>query len=66
VVKIRAVLDGTYELAVFDRDYSSDFSTGAKEGVTTKWNVDTIKGVVFFAGGCGFWTYSLYSHETVD
>ena len=36
VVKIRSALDDTYELAVFDRDYSSDFSTGAKEGVATK------------------------------
>jgi len=56
VVKIRSALDGTFELAVFDRDYSSDFSTGAKEGVATKWTIDTLKGVVFSAGGCGFWT----------
>jgi S1-C subfamily serine protease len=56
VVKIRSALDGTYELAVFDRDYTSDFNTGAKEGVATKWTVDSLKGVVFTAGGCGFWT----------
>ena len=64
VVKIRSALDGTYELAVFDRDYSSDFSTGAKEGVATKWTVDTLKGVVFAAGGCGFWTCT-YGRGTV-
>lgn len=64
VVKIRSALDGTYELAVFDRDYTSDFSSGAKEGVATKWTVDTLKGVVFTAGGCGFWTCT-YGRGTV-
>jgi hypothetical protein len=64
VVKIRSALDGTYELAVFDRDYTSDFNSGAKEGVATKWTVDTLKGVVFTAGGCGFWTCT-YGRGTV-
>jgi hypothetical protein len=64
VVKIRSALDGTFELAVFDRDYTSDFSTGAKEGVATKWTIDTLKGVVFSAGGCGFWTCT-YGRGTV-
>lgn len=66
VVKIRSALDGTYELAVFDRDYTTDFNTGAKEGVATKWTIDTLKGVVFTAGGCGFWTCTAGRGTVVD
>jgi S1-C subfamily serine protease len=66
VVKIRSALDGTYELAVFDRDYTTDFNTGAKEGVATKWTIDTLKGVVFTAGGCGFWTCTAGRGTVID
>jgi len=66
VVRIRSALEGTYELAVFDRDYTSDFNTGAKEGVATKWTTDLLKGVVFTAGGCGFWTCTYGRGTVVD
>lgn len=56
IVKIKSELDGSYDLAVFDRDYSDNFSTGAKEGVVTKWTIDSVAGVTYTGGGCGFWT----------
>ena len=31
IVKIKSDLDGSYELAVFDRDYFADINTGARE-----------------------------------
>lgn len=66
VVKIRSTLDGSSELAVFDRDYLSDFNTGAKEGVATKWTVDTLKGVVYSGGGCGFWSCTRVKSTVAD
>jgi len=56
IVKLKSKLDGSYELVVFDRDFTDSFSTGAKEGVITRWTVDTLKGITYTAGGCGFWT----------
>ena len=56
IVKVTSALDGEYELAVFDRDYTDSFSTGAKEGVVTKWTTDLLRGYTYSAGGCGFWT----------
>ena len=56
IVKTKSELDGSYDLAVFDRDYSDDFNTGAKEGVITKWTIDSVAGITYTAGGCGFWT----------
>ena len=47
---------GSHELTIFDRDYKSDFSTGAILGYYTKWTVDQLHGYVFTNGGCGFWT----------
>ena len=58
IVKRKSELDGGYELFVFDRDYSSSFSTGSKEGVVTRWSMDNVKGITYTAGGCGFWTCS--------
>ena len=49
-------MDGNYELAVFDRDYTDSFSTGSKEGAVTKWTTDQLRGYTYSAGGCGFWT----------
>ena len=56
IVKVKSALDGNYELAVFDRDYTDSFSTGAKEGAVTKWTTDQLRGYTYSAGGCGFWT----------
>ena len=56
IVKFKSALDGGYELAVFDRDYTDSFSSGAKEGVVTRWSIDSLKGITYTAGGCGFWT----------
>lgn len=56
IIKFKSALDGRYELVVFDRDHSSDFNTGAKEGVVTRWTTDSLQGVTYTAGGCGFWT----------
>ena len=36
ILKFKSALDGGYELAVFDRDYTDSFSSGAKEGVVTR------------------------------
>ena len=55
IVKIKSDLDGSYELAVFDRDYFADINTGAKRGVATKWTIDTLRGVTYTQGGCGLW-----------
>ena len=56
IVKTKSELDSSYDLAVFDRDYTDDFNTGAKEGVITKWTIDSVAGITYTAGGCGFWT----------
>jgi S1-C subfamily serine protease len=56
IIKLKSALDGSYELIVFDRDYASNFNSGAKEGVITRWSIDTLKGITYTAGGCGFWT----------
>ena len=56
IVKVKSALDGNYELAVFDRDYTDSFSTGSKEGAVTKWTTDQLRGYTYSAGGCGFWT----------
>ena len=56
IVKVKSALDGNYELAVFDRDYTDNFSTGSKEGAVTKWSTDQLRGYTYSAGGCGFWT----------
>ena len=56
ILKFKSALDGGYELAVFDRDYTDSFSSGAKEGVVTRWTIDSLKGITYTAGGCGFWT----------
>ena len=56
IVKVKSALDGNYELAVFDRDYTDSFSTGAKEGAVTKWTTDQLRGYTYSSGGCGFWT----------
>lgn len=56
VVRIRTGSDGDSELAVFDRHHTSDFGTGAKDGVVTRWTVDGLRGVLFRAGGCGLLT----------
>ena len=55
IVKIKSDLDGSYELAVFDRDYYADINTGAKRGVATKWTIDILRGVTYTQGGCGLW-----------
>jgi len=56
IVKVKSALDGNYELAVFDRDYTDSFSTGSKEGAVTKWTTDQLRGYTYSSGGCGFWT----------
>ena len=56
ILKFKSALDGGYELAVFDRDYTDSFSSGAKEGVITRWSIDSLTGITYTAGGCGFWT----------
>ena len=56
ILKFKSALDGGYELAVFDRDYTDSFSSGAKEGVVTRWTIDSLTGITYTAGGCGFWT----------
>ena len=56
IVKLKSKLDGAYELVVFDRDFTDSFSTGSKEGVITRWTIDTLKGITYTAGGCGFWS----------
>ena len=43
IVKLKSDLDGGYDLMVFDGDYSDNFSTGAKEGVVTRWSIDSVK-----------------------
>ena len=47
---------GTNELTIFDRDYKSNFSTGAIRGFYTKWTINQLDGYLFTNGGCGFWT----------
>ena len=65
ILKFKSALDGGYELAVFDRDYTDSFSSGAKEGVVTKWSIDSLKGITYTAGGCGFWTCT-YERSVVN
>ena len=66
IVKVTSALDGEYELAVFDRDFTSSFNTGAKEGVVTKWTTDLLRGYTYSAGGCGFWTCTYTRGEIND
>jgi len=56
VLKIKSMLDGTYELVVFDRDSTNSIASGAREGVITRWTVDSLKGITYTAGGCGLLT----------
>ena len=65
IVKLKSDLDGGYDLMVFDRDYSDNFSTGAKEGVVTRWSIDSVQGITYTAGGCGFWTCT-YERSVVN
>ena len=65
ILKFKSALDGGYELAVFDRDYTDSFSSGAKEGVVTRWSIDSLKGITYTAGGCGFWTCT-YERSVVN
>lgn len=65
IVKRKSEIDGGYELFIFDRDYASNFSTGAKEGVVTRWSIDGVKGITYTSGGCGFWTCT-YERSVVN
>ncbi len=53
IVKVRSVLDGTYELAVYDRDYKGAGSS-TRQTVRTKWTTDTLQGSLQVEWGCGF------------
>ncbi|WP_320674047.1 S1C family serine protease [Prochlorococcus sp. MIT 1341] len=66
IVKVTSALDGEYQLAVFDRDFTDSFNTGAKEGVVTKWTTDLLRGYTYSAGGCGFWTCTYTRGEIND
>lgn len=55
IVKIKSDLDGSFELAVFDRDFYVDINTGAQRGAATKWTIDILRGVTYTQGGCGLW-----------
>ena len=65
IVKLKSELDSGYDLMVFDRDYTDSFSTGAKQGVVTRWSIDSIQGITYTAGGCGFWTCT-YERSVVN
>tara|TARA_B100000700_G_C14974602_1_gene823187 strand:- start:82 stop:1449 length:1368 start_codon:yes stop_codon:yes gene_type:complete len=52
IVKVRSVLDGTYELAVFDRDFKGSGSS-TRQTVRTKWTTDTLQGSIKLEWGCG-------------
>ena len=65
IVKLKSELDSGYDLFIFDRDYTSSFSTGAKQGVVTKWSIDSVQGITYTAGGCGFWTCT-YERSVVN
>lgn len=65
IVKLKSDLDSGYDLFIFDRDYTSSFSTGAKQGVVTKWSIDSVQGITYTAGGCGFWTCT-YERSVVN
>ena len=59
-------LDGSYELAVFDRDKKSDFSTGFTEAYITKWTGSYLRGIYISSGGCGFWTCTYTAQSFYD
>ena len=65
IVKLKSELDSGYDLMVFDRDYTDSFSTGAKQGVVTRWSIDSVQGITYTAGGCGFWTCT-YERSVVN
>lgn len=65
IVKLKSELDSGYDLMIFDRDYTDSFSTGAKQGVVTRWSIDSIQGITYTAGGCGFWTCT-YERSVVN
>ena len=65
IVKLKSELDSGYDLMVFDRDYTDSFSTGAKQGVVTRWSIDSVQGISYTAGGCGFWTCT-YERSVVN
>ena len=65
VIKLKSKLDGLYELVVFDRDSTDSFSSGAKEGVITRWTIDSLKGITYTAGGCGLITCT-YERTYID
>ena len=66
IVKRVSKLDGSYELAVFDRDKKSDFSTGFTEAYITKWTGSYLKGIYISSGGCGFWTCTYTAQSFYD
>ena len=65
IVKLKSELDSGYDLMVFDRDYTDSFSTGAKQCVVTRWSIDSVQGITYTAGGCGFWTCT-YERSVVN
>ena len=66
IVKRVSKLDGSYELAVFDRDKKSDFSTGFTEAYITKWTGSYLRGIYISSGGCGFWTCTYTAQSFYD
>ena len=54
IIKYKSSLRNSYELTIFDRDYVSDFSTGAVKSYVTKWNTNKLEGRILTWGGCGF------------
>ena len=66
IIKYKSSLRNSYELTIFDRDYVSDFSTGAVKSYVTKWNTNKLEGRILTWGGCGFWTCTYESAKYYD